>query len=39
MGFSAPGAHAGKSINNEDALFALMITHALIYYLVEKFPT
>lgn len=38
MGFAAPGAHTGKSINNEDALFALMITHALIYYLVEKFP-
>ncbi len=39
MGFAALGAHTGKSINNEDALFALMITHALIYYLVEKFPT
>ncbi|MCZ7384661.1 MAG: hypothetical protein O8C63_07925 [Candidatus Methanoperedens sp.] len=38
MGFAAPGAHTGKSINNEDALFTLMITHALIYYLVEKFP-
>ncbi len=36
--FVAQGAHTGKSINNEDALFALMITHALIYYLVEKFP-
>ncbi len=37
--FVALGAHTGKSINNEDALFALMITHALIYYLIEKFPT
>lgn len=39
MGFAAVGAHTGKSINNEDALFALMITHALIYYIVEKYPT
>lgn len=39
MGFAALGAHTGKSINNEDALFALMITHALIYYIVEKYPT
>jgi len=36
--FSTPGAHTGKSINKEDALFALMTTHALIYYIVEKFP-
>jgi len=37
--FTAPGAHTGRSINKEDALFALMTTHALIYYIVEKFPS
>lgn len=37
--FSAPGVHTGRTMNNEDALFALMITHALIYYLVEKYPS
>jgi len=37
--FTAPGAHTGKSINKEDALFALMTTHALIYYILEKFPS
>jgi len=28
--FVAPGAHAGKAINREDADFALMITHAVV---------
>jgi len=36
LGFVAVGAHAGKSINREDADFALMITHALVSLIVNK---
>ena len=35
-GFVAPGAHAGKAINREDADFALMTTHAMIDIVVKK---
>jgi hypothetical protein len=35
-GFVAPGAHAGKAINREDADFALMITHAITNIVIHK---
>jgi hypothetical protein len=36
FGFLAPGAHSGKSINREDAELALMFTHALINFFINK---
>jgi hypothetical protein len=36
FGFLAPGAHSGKSINREDAELALMSTHALINFFINK---
>jgi hypothetical protein len=36
-GFTWPGAHAGKSVNREDADYALMITHATANIVVKKF--
>jgi hypothetical protein len=35
-GFVAPGAHAGKAINREDADFALMVTYALVNLATRK---
>jgi len=35
-GFNARGAHIGKSINREDADFALLTTHALFVLLTKK---
>jgi hypothetical protein len=37
IGFIVPGSHAGKTINKEDADFALMITHAIINLAIRKF--
>lgn len=36
LGFVAPGAHAGKAINREDADFALMVTHAIVNLVIRK---
>jgi len=36
FGFVAPGSHAGKSINREDADFALMVTHAMVSLISHK---
>ena len=36
VGFTSPGAHAGKSINREDADYALMITHAIANMVIKK---
>ena len=36
-GFTWPGAHTGKSINREDADYALMITHAIANMVIKKF--
>lgn len=35
-GFVTPGAHAGKTINREDADFALMVTHAMANFVSRK---
>jgi hypothetical protein len=35
-GFDSRGAHIGKSINREDADFALLTTHALLVLLTKK---
>jgi len=35
-GFTWPGAHSGKSINLEDADYALMITHAIANRVIKK---
>jgi len=35
-GFTAPGSHAGKSINIEDADFALLVTHAITNFVLRK---
>jgi len=35
-GFTWPGAHTGKSINLEDADYALMITHAMANMVIKK---
>jgi len=35
-GFTSPGAHTGKSINREDADYALMITHAIANMVIKK---
>jgi len=35
-GFAAPGSHAGKSINIEDADFALLVTHAITNFVLRK---
>jgi hypothetical protein len=35
-GFIAPGSHTGKTINREDADFALMVTHALVNLITRK---
>lgn len=36
LGFVAPGAHAGKAINKEEADFGLMITHSLLNIAIHK---
>lgn len=36
-GFTWPGAHTGKSINLEDADYALMITHSIANMVIKKF--
>jgi hypothetical protein len=36
LGFVAPGAHAGKAINKEEADFGLMITHSLLNMALHK---
>jgi hypothetical protein len=36
MGFISPGSHAGRTINREDADFALMITHAVVNLITRK---
>lgn len=36
FGFLAPGFHQGRSINREDAEFAIMNTHALVNYVIKK---
>jgi len=36
LGFVAPGAHAGKAINKEEADFALMVTHSLLNMAIHK---
>ncbi|MEM3449827.1 MAG: hypothetical protein QXP38_13340 [Nitrososphaerota archaeon] len=36
FGFLSPGAHYGKSINREDAEFAIMFTHGLINLVSKK---
>ncbi len=38
FGFLAPAAHAGKSINREDAELAIMFTYALINFFAKKLP-
>jgi len=35
-GFTSPGAHAGKSINREDADLSLMATYALVQFVISK---
>ena len=35
-GFVTPGSHAGKSVNKEDADFALMTTHAIVNLASKK---
>jgi hypothetical protein len=35
-GYNSRGAHIGKSINREDADFALLTTHALLVLLTKK---
>lgn len=34
--FTASGSHYGKSINREDAEFAIMSTHALVNFIIKK---
>jgi hypothetical protein len=36
IGFVAPGSHAGKSINKEDADFALMTSYAFVNMAIRK---
>lgn len=36
IGFITPGSHAGKTINKEDADFALMVTHAIVNLTTRK---
>jgi hypothetical protein len=36
FGYDSIGAHVGKSINREDADFALLTTHALLVLLTKK---
>jgi len=35
-GFTSRGAHTGKSVNREDADYALMITHAMVNLILTK---
>jgi len=35
-GFTTPGAHAGRSINREDADMSLMVTHGIVQFVVRK---
>lgn len=37
FGFASLGSHAGKSINKEDADFALMTTHAMVNFIIRKY--
>ena len=37
--FVTPGSHAGKSVNKEDADFALMTTHAITNLAIKKLPS
>jgi ABC-type dipeptide/oligopeptide/nickel transport system permease component len=36
FGYDSLGAHIGKSINREDADFAMLTTHALVVLLTKK---
>jgi len=36
MAFIAPAAHSGRTINREDADFALMVTHAMVNLITRK---
>lgn len=36
-GFVAPGAHFGKELSVTDSYFAIMITHAILYYVIKRF--
>jgi hypothetical protein len=35
-GFTWPGAHAGKSVNKEEADYALMVTHAIANLVIKR---
>lgn len=37
--FTTPGAHIGRTINREDADFALLLTHAIVNFVSERVTT